>query len=74
VFIAWAKFPQKMSQGGLVPDQIVAPAKFIATAGAIDFNCEWFGPELRLCRHQRLVAAWQHMHVVTPPNAPMQRF
>lgn len=72
VFIAWAKFPQKMSQGGLVPDQIVAPAKFIATAGAIDFNCECL--EALSCASAGSRGWWPagntHMCACAPPNRP----
>ncbi|WIA12239.1 hypothetical protein OEZ85_012305 [Tetradesmus obliquus] len=38
MFASWAKFPQKMSEGGLVPDKVVDVARFTKTAGALDFN------------------------------------
>lgn len=40
-FIAWVRFPQKVSNGGLVPDQVAYAPHFTETAGALSFN--WGG-------------------------------
>lgn len=40
-FIAWIRFPNKVSEGGLVPDKVAYVPHFTETAGALSFN--WSG-------------------------------
>ncbi|PSC74630.1 adenine guanine permease AZG1 [Micractinium conductrix] len=40
-FIAWIRFPNKVSQGGLVPDKVAYAPSFSETAGSLSFD--WSG-------------------------------